>query len=639
MFYSHQLLARKAPLGQIWMAATMHAKMNRRKLDQIDIIRICEEILNPSVPMALRLSGILMGGVVIVYERKVRLLHDDVNRFLLEINSAWKVKPAVDHTVLPKGKNQAKFEAVTLPENHDNVGDIEQSLDSSNKVASSMGFQQTAYIAMRLDTIDELTESFKEKEPDQQHHQVDAATITLDDPFDSYQVGSGLYNRFERFDIEGDEETTLFNIPSQEQNIPPPNAHSPPPAMEPQTDYNTRDFSRVDDVHNPEKQYDESSPQLKDGEKQQQLSAQKQNQARRKIRRKAHFIMDNEQTMIPSNLYQSWLQNAADICSSRPKVGEDSDLKPTAKIAKLMNLPPVAICCGLIGKNNEVHYPMPLLKLWMTSTQPPHDSPSARTSSPRAPEPSSSSPPSGQGYHDPPEIPMGDFGTGVAAGDFGTGVATEGMSSREIIRRQERRTTENPIPNFDGVLSAGGTTNNLMASGNGSDKSVRSVPSPTHGDDVFVNTSDNNSGRLNKRRASSRLTDTGLEALDEENPWFEAGEPNFEVRNSKMPRRSNYGPTPDHEILVETGTTQTQRPVIDEEAEIRTNNIATQLKTYFETTGAPQTESLNQLALGMVRKQAAQLFYQTCVLATRDVLKVKQTLAYGDIILSRGAKM
>lgn len=117
MFYSHQLLARKAPLGQIWMAATLHAKINRKRLDKLDIIKICEEILNPSVPMALRLSGILMGGVVIVYERKVKLLYDDVSRLLVDINEAWRIRPVVDHTVLPKGKAQAKYKAVTLPEN------------------------------------------------------------------------------------------------------------------------------------------------------------------------------------------------------------------------------------------------------------------------------------------------------------------------------------------------------------------------------------------------------------------------------------------------------------------------------------------------------------------------------------------
>ncbi|XP_031274096.1 sister chromatid cohesion 1 protein 1-like [Pistacia vera] len=82
MFFSQQLLARKASMGQIWMAATMRAKMNRKKLEKLNIIQICEEILNPPVPLALRLSGILMGGVVIVYERKVKLLYDDVNRLL-----------------------------------------------------------------------------------------------------------------------------------------------------------------------------------------------------------------------------------------------------------------------------------------------------------------------------------------------------------------------------------------------------------------------------------------------------------------------------------------------------------------------------------------------------------------------------
>ncbi|MED6156803.1 synaptotagmin C2 domain protein, Syn1 [Stylosanthes scabra] len=136
------------------MAATMHAKINRRKLDKLNIIKICEEILNPSVPMALRLSGILMGGVVIVYERKVKLLYDDVTRFLAEINEAWKVKSVAHPTVLPKGKSKARKEAVTLPENEDmNIGDVE-SLQFSN-TATTMGFQQTAFFTMRLDDVDE----------------------------------------------------------------------------------------------------------------------------------------------------------------------------------------------------------------------------------------------------------------------------------------------------------------------------------------------------------------------------------------------------------------------------------------------------------------------------------------------------
>ncbi|KAK4275820.1 hypothetical protein QN277_018840 [Acacia crassicarpa] len=63
MFYSHQLLARKAPLGP----------------NKLNIIKICKEIFNPSIPMAFRLSGILMGGIVIVYETKVKLLYDNLS--------------------------------------------------------------------------------------------------------------------------------------------------------------------------------------------------------------------------------------------------------------------------------------------------------------------------------------------------------------------------------------------------------------------------------------------------------------------------------------------------------------------------------------------------------------------------------
>ncbi|XP_021769482.1 sister chromatid cohesion 1 protein 1 [Chenopodium quinoa] len=627
------------------MAATMHAKMNRRKLDQIDIIRICEEILNPSVPMALRLSGILMGGVVIVYERKVRLLYDDVNRLLVEINSAWKVKPAVDPTVLPKSKNQAKFEAVTLPVNHDaDIGDVEQSIDYSNKFTSSATFQQTAYFAMvRLDTIDELNESFKEKEQDDRHHQAERANITLDDPFDSFQVGGGLYNRFERFDIEGDEETQN-NFPSHGQTeIPPATTHSPPLEMEPQKDDRAGDDipdqQPVDHANLSPSQFREAGQliiiitQLQRPQK----HVQKRKPQRRKAR-EAPLIMDIEQTMLPSNLYQTWLQDSGDIRVKRPKIVEHNKAKSTVKIAKLVDLPPVALSCGLVGKYDEVYYPQPLLDLWMTSIQPRQDSPSGRTTSPLPPEPSSSSPLPGQDYRDPPEIPMGEFGNG--------GV-TERVASHERIRSNVATGMEIPLHEFNLMPNGVGTTNpNAAVTNSGASVKSLSVPSPGPGLDFMSNASDSYSERLRRKRPSTeRVNSAGLESLDEENQWIhDAAELNLSLFGErqpgfKVPRHSRHGPTPDHELLVETGITQTQRAAIDEEAEVMANNIKTHLKTYFETPGAPQTESLNQLAFGMNRKQAAQLFYQTCVLVTRDVLKVQQNLAYGDINISRGAKM
>ncbi|CAO2826199.1 unnamed protein product [Amaranthus hypochondriacus] len=633
-----KLLARKAPLGQIWMAATMHAKMNRRNLDQINLIRICEEILNPSVPMALRLSGILMGGVVIVYERKVRLLYDDVNRLLVEINTAWKVKPAADPTVLPKRKNKAKFESVTIPENEEvNFGDVEPSIDYSNRYTSSATFQRTAYVAMRLDTIDDFNESFREADLNGHQHQADPANITLNDPFDLLRAEPSFYNRYERFDIEGDEETQN-NFPSQgHTEMPPPSVHSPPQEMEIEREDNIRTFFMEDAIpeQNPVDQANSSTPKLRE-------VRQKQRPTRKKARQ-SPMKMDIENTMILSNMYQTWLQDSTDIVIKRPEIAKVVKEKSTVKLAKLLDLPPVALSCGLVGKYNDVHYPQALLDLWMTTMQPMHDSPSARTSSPRPPEPerSSSSPPNGQDYRIPPEVPIGGFSRGTTS---------ERLATEEIrgILRNLGTGTDVPIQDFNLMPNSVGKTNpNASAPNSGASVRSMSVPSPGPGLDFLSNTSDSYSNRLRRKRSSSQLNNAGLESLDEENQWMhEMGDHNIpefsELLQSrfKLPKRSRKGLTPpDQELLVETGPTQNRLPAIDEEADRMAYNISMHLKTYFEGLGAPQSESLNQLAYGMNRKQAAQLFYQTCVLATRDILKVQQISAYGDITISRGAKM
>ncbi|KAF5794997.1 putative rad21/Rec8-like protein [Helianthus annuus] len=94
------------------------------------------------------------------------------------------------------------------------------------------------------------------------------------------------------------------------------------------------------------------------------------------------------------------------------------------------------------------------------------------------------------------------------------------------------------------------------------------------------------------------------------------------------------------ELIVESGPTQTQKvPPPDQPMEQLTDSIRMQLKAHFDTPGCAQTESLNQLALGLDRKKAACLFYQTLVLATRDIIKVYQKEPYGNIVISRGAKM
>nr|GMC92889.1 sister chromatid cohesion 1 protein 1 [Ipomoea batatas]GMC94289.1 sister chromatid cohesion 1 protein 1 [Ipomoea batatas]GMD02122.1 sister chromatid cohesion 1 protein 1 [Ipomoea batatas] len=87
--------------------------------------------------------------------------------------------------------------------------------------------------------------------------------------------------------------------------------------------------------------------------------------------------MDNDQIIIPGHIYQTWLQNCSDIVSRRGRKRKKLDAFSTMKVARLMELPPLVLIERLLTKwSREVHYPKPLLNLWMKSTQPPHDSPS-----------------------------------------------------------------------------------------------------------------------------------------------------------------------------------------------------------------------------------------------------------------------
>ncbi|RYY82064.1 hypothetical protein EON63_14100 [archaeon] len=72
MFYSQIVLSRKGPLGRIWVAAHFDKRLSKQQIFATDISASVDSVLNPTVPLALRLSGQLMLGIVRIYSRKVR---------------------------------------------------------------------------------------------------------------------------------------------------------------------------------------------------------------------------------------------------------------------------------------------------------------------------------------------------------------------------------------------------------------------------------------------------------------------------------------------------------------------------------------------------------------------------------------
>ncbi|XP_065010404.1 sister chromatid cohesion 1 protein 4-like isoform X1 [Musa acuminata AAA Group] len=112
MFYSQFILAKKGPLGTIWIAAHLERKLRKNQVADTDIGVSVDSILFPEAPIALRLSSHLLLGVVRIYSRKVNYLFHDCSEALLKIKQAFR-STAVD---LPPEESTAPYHSITLPE-------------------------------------------------------------------------------------------------------------------------------------------------------------------------------------------------------------------------------------------------------------------------------------------------------------------------------------------------------------------------------------------------------------------------------------------------------------------------------------------------------------------------------------------
>ncbi|XP_043704274.1 sister chromatid cohesion 1 protein 4-like isoform X2 [Telopea speciosissima] len=115
MFYSQFILAKKGPLGNIWIAAHLERKLRKNQVADTDIGVSVDSILFPEVPIALRLSSHLLLGVVRIYSRKVNYLFHDCSEALLQIKQAFR-STVVD---LPPDESTAPYHSITLPETFD----------------------------------------------------------------------------------------------------------------------------------------------------------------------------------------------------------------------------------------------------------------------------------------------------------------------------------------------------------------------------------------------------------------------------------------------------------------------------------------------------------------------------------------
>ena len=155
---------------------------------------LTESIINPDAPLALRLSGQLMLGVVRIYSRKVNYLFQDCSEAMVKIKSAFTKADAVD---LPEGQETAPLGLITLPENYD---DLDVFFDPV--LAASHGHTVGDEGYMQMQTSDANATAAKVGAT---HATAAKEDITLDD--DEYDEWDNNFAYDERIDgdIEGED--------------------------------------------------------------------------------------------------------------------------------------------------------------------------------------------------------------------------------------------------------------------------------------------------------------------------------------------------------------------------------------------------------------------------------------------------
>ncbi|EME42241.1 hypothetical protein DOTSEDRAFT_73161 [Dothistroma septosporum NZE10] len=97
MFYSESLLTKTGPLARVWLASNLDRKLTKANVIQADLQENVKDIIgNDQAPIALRMSGQLLLGVVKIYNRKTSYLQADCDEALRKIKLAYRPGQNVD---------------------------------------------------------------------------------------------------------------------------------------------------------------------------------------------------------------------------------------------------------------------------------------------------------------------------------------------------------------------------------------------------------------------------------------------------------------------------------------------------------------------------------------------------------------
>lgn len=111
------MFVKKGPLSKVWLAAHFHRKLNKQMVQGTDICLSAKSVTDPASPLALRLSGQLLLGLVRIYQKKVKYLQEDCSDALSKMKMVLR-QGTVD---LPADSMVAPAAQITHPDSFDGI--------------------------------------------------------------------------------------------------------------------------------------------------------------------------------------------------------------------------------------------------------------------------------------------------------------------------------------------------------------------------------------------------------------------------------------------------------------------------------------------------------------------------------------
>ncbi|KAK4200630.1 Rec8 like protein-domain-containing protein [Triangularia verruculosa] len=115
MFYSHEILtSHQYGVATVWLVSTVGIRSNtkrisRKAIQEVNVKKACETILQPTAPIALRLQGSLLYGLSKVYSQQCKYVLDDAEKVQAHMMAFYNAMGGSENALDPKaGKTRRK---------------------------------------------------------------------------------------------------------------------------------------------------------------------------------------------------------------------------------------------------------------------------------------------------------------------------------------------------------------------------------------------------------------------------------------------------------------------------------------------------------------------------------------------------